>query len=43
MALQATPWAVWLRTANAPIYAADHLAEQRAFTSVLSLTYRVLK
>jgi len=41
--LQAAPWAIWLRTANTPIYAADHLAEQRAFTSVLSLTYRVLK
>ena len=40
---QAAPWAVGLRPANTPIYAADHLAEQRAFTSVLSLTYRVLK
>jgi len=41
--LQATPYAVWVKTANEPIYAADHLAQQRAFTSVLSITYRVLK
>lgn len=42
-ALQATPWAVWVKTANEPIYAADHLAEQRTFTSVLSVTYRAMK
>ncbi len=41
--LQAAPWAAWVRTANEPVYAADHLAEQRAFTSVLTLTYRVMK
>ena len=41
--LQAAPYAVWVRTANEPVYAADHLAEQRAFTSVLSVTYRAMK
>jgi len=41
--LQAAPHAVWVKTANEPIYAADHLAQQRTFTSVLSITYRVLK
>ncbi len=41
--LQAAPWAVWVRTVNEPVYAPDHLSEQRAFTSVLTLTYRVLK
>jgi len=41
--LQAAPYAVWVRTANEPIYAADHLAERRLFTSVLSVTYRVMK
>jgi hypothetical protein len=42
--LQATtPYAVWLKSANEPIYAADHLAEQRTFTSVLSVTYRALQ
>ncbi len=41
--LQAAPWAAWIRTANEPVYAPDHLAEKRLFTSVLTLTYRVLK
>jgi len=41
--LQNTPWAVWLRTANDPIYAPDHIAQQRVFTSVLTLTYRAMK
>lgn len=41
--LQAAPDAVWVRSANEPIYAPDHLAEQRTFTSVLSVTYRTLK
>jgi hypothetical protein len=41
--LAATPYAVWVKSANEPIYAADHLAEQRAFTSVLSVTYRAMK
>ena len=41
--LAAAPWAVWVRTANEPIYAADHLAEQRVFTGVLTLTYRTLR
>lgn len=37
------PQAVWVRTANEPVYAPEHLAEQRTFTSVLTLTYRVLQ
>ncbi len=41
--LQTAPWAVWVRTVNEPVYAPDHLAEKRLFTSVLTLTYRVLK
>ena len=41
--LQAAPYAVWVRTANEPVYAADHLAERRTFTSVLTLVYRVMK
>ena len=41
--LQTAPWAVWVRTLNEPVYAPDHLAEKRLFTSVLTLTYRVLK
>jgi len=42
-ALAATPYAAWVRSANEPIYAADHLAEQRVFTSVLTVTYRAMK
>jgi len=34
--------AAWVRTANDPIYAAEHLAEDRVFTSVLTVTYRVM-
>jgi len=41
--LQAAPYAAWVRTANEPVYAADHLVERRLFTSVLSVTYRVMK
>ena len=41
--LQTAMDAHWLQCANEPIYAADHLAEKRLFTSVLTLTYRVMK
>jgi len=40
--LQATPYAVWVRSANEPIYAPEHLAEQRVFTSILTVTYRAM-
>ena len=29
-----------VRTRNDPVYAPEHLADQRAFTSVLTVTYR---
>ena len=38
--LAAAPHAVWVRTRNDPVYAQEHLADQRAFTSVLTVTYR---
>jgi len=41
--LQAAPYAAWVKTVNEPIYASDHLAEQRTFTSVLTVVYRVMK
>jgi hypothetical protein len=41
--LDAYPQAVWVKTENAPIYAAEHMDELRQFTSVLTLTYRVLR
>jgi len=34
--------AAWLKTENAPIYSPEHLGELRQFTSVLTLTLRVL-
>ncbi len=34
--------AAWLRTENTPIYSAEHLGELRQFTSVLTLTLRVM-
>ena len=41
--LAAVPQACWVKTANEPVYAPDHLAEKRLFTSVVTLTYRLLK
>ena len=32
----------WVRTENLPIYSQEHLAELRQFTSVLTLTLRVI-
>jgi hypothetical protein len=40
-ALAGTP-AVWFKTENVPIYAPEHLAKLRQFTSVLTLTFRLL-
>ncbi len=37
------PAAIWVKTVNAPIYAPDHLDQLRQFTSVLTLTFRVLR
>jgi hypothetical protein len=37
------PQAIWVKTANVPIYAPDHLDQLRQFTSVLTLTFRVLR
>lgn len=34
--------AAWIRTENVPIYSPEHLSELRQFTSVLTLTLRVL-
>lgn|SRR5690554_4917345 len=41
--LAAAPYAAWIRTANEPVYAPEHLLEQRTFTSVLTVTYRAMK
>jgi len=37
------PGLTWVSTVNEPVYSPEHLAEQRVFTSVLTVTYRVLK
>ena len=37
------PGAAWVSIANEPVYAPEHLLEQRVFTSVLTVTYRALK
>jgi hypothetical protein len=41
--LSAAPFAAWVGITNEPVYAPDHLAEQRVFTSVLTVTYRAMK
>lgn len=41
--LSAAPFATWVSIANEPVYAPEHLLEQRVFTSVLTVTYRALK
>ncbi|MCL2646122.1 MAG: hypothetical protein FWD61_03840 [Phycisphaerales bacterium] len=35
--------AVWVRTANEPVYSPDHLQSKQVFTSVLTLTFRVMR
>ncbi len=35
--------AAWIKTENAPVYAPEHLEQHRVFTSVLTLTYRVIR
>lgn len=41
--LGAAPFASWVSIGNEPVYAPEHLAEQRVFTSVLTVSYRALK
>ncbi|HQL76235.1 MAG TPA: hypothetical protein PLD58_23890 [Phycisphaerae bacterium] len=41
--LQALPNVVWVQTQNLPIYSLEHLEQLRQFTSVLTLTFRVLR
>ena len=36
------PEAIWLKTANEPIFAPEHVEQYRQFTSVITLTYRVV-
>jgi len=40
-ALDALPEAAWLSIAHEPIFAPEHLDQQRVFTSVVTATYRL--
>lgn len=40
--LASYPDPVWVRTENEPIYDPDHLFEMNQFTSILTVTYRLL-
>lgn len=40
--LEAFPTAAWIKTENAPIYALEHMQELRQFTSVVTLTFKVI-
>jgi len=41
--LEGFPGAAWLKVENAPVYSQEHLSEMRQFTSVLTVTYRVMR
>ena len=41
--LGSQPTAAWVKTENDPIYSQDHLERLRQFTSVLTVTYRVVR
>lgn len=41
--LAALPTALWTKTENVPIYSPEHLETKQVFTSVLTLTFRVVK
>ena len=41
--LSSCPEAVWVSNENTPIFAREHLDELRQFTSVLTVSYRVLR
>ena len=40
--LSSVPNTLWIKTANEPIYAAEHLEQFGQFTSIVTLTYRLL-
>lgn len=41
--LEAAPHAVCVKIENAPVYSQEHMEQFRQFTSVLTLTFRVLR
>ena len=38
-----SPDAIWMKTENEPVYAQEHLDQYRVFTSLLTLTFRILR
>jgi len=38
-----SPDAVWIKTQNEPVYAQQHLDQFRVFTSLLTLTFRIIR
>jgi hypothetical protein len=41
--LDSFPNAMWVKTENAPVYAVEHLDRFRQFTSVVTLTFRMMR
>jgi len=41
--LEAAPEAAWIKTENNPVYSQEHMEQFRQFTSVVTLTFRVLR
>ena len=41
--LTALPEALWTKTDNVPVYSPEHLETKQVFTSVLTLTFRVVR
>jgi hypothetical protein len=41
--LTAMPEALWTKTDNVPVYSPEHLETRQVFTSVLTLTFRVVR
>jgi len=38
-----SPSAMWIKTETNPIYSAEHLDQHKVFTSVLAVTYRIIR
>ena len=41
--LTALPEALWTKTDNVPVYSPEHIEQKQVFTSVLTLTFRVVR
>jgi hypothetical protein len=41
--LSGMPQAIWSKTENVPVYSPEHLEQKQVFTSVLTLTFRVVR